>query len=363
METSGANNARLTNNPDAGLAARGKPRGVVLLRLGVSVLLIGYIVWRTNWADVGAVLGQSDPLFVALSFLIGPVLVSSSSWKWSMLLNALGVRVRLIQLYVLYEIGGFFGNVLPTNVGGDVVRATSLARATARYGESVSSIFVERYTGLAALVLMALVSVPLNLDLSLDPRVIGSVAFATGGYIVLLVLVVNPNYLPWLWRRPLPGPASRLLGKIQGFQADVRAYRNHPRVLFKALLVSLLWNVGATLNVYLSARALGGDVSFAGLLVTVPLILTITMVPISLGGIGLSEWAYMFAFTQIGVGAPLGLSVALLLRVKSILTGGLGAGFFALGLAGFNHPAVAQPAPVAARAEAIAPPIKADWSK
>ncbi|MGA7671550.1 MAG: hypothetical protein WBW04_14075, partial [Nitrolancea sp.] len=52
---------------------------------------------------------------------------------------------------------------------------------------------------------------------------------------------------------------------------------------------------------------------------------------ISVGGIGLNEWAYSFVFAQIGAGAPTGLLVAFLLRAKSIVVGGVGGALYGLG--------------------------------
>ncbi len=70
--------------------------------------------------------------------------------------------------------------------------------------------------------------------------------------------------------------------------------------------------------------AFSSDANFTGILVAVPAILLIMNLPISIGGIGLMEFAYTFTFELIGFSAVLGLSTALLIRVKTFIDGGAG---------------------------------------
>jgi uncharacterized membrane protein YbhN (UPF0104 family) len=56
----------------------------------------------------------------------------------------------------------------------------------------------------------------------------------------------------------------------------------------------------------------------------VPLMLVLFMIPISLGGIGLQEWAYYFVLGMVGVPSAVGLSLGLLYRARAIGFGLLG---------------------------------------
>ena len=85
----------------------------------------------------------------------------------------------------------------------------------------------------------------------------------------------------------------------------------------------------AVVNVFVSGMAFGVLVRFDVLIVVVPVVLVISMLPISLGGIGLQEWAYVFTFAAAGVGGSVGLLVALLMRLKSLVNGLIGAALYA----------------------------------
>ena len=311
-------------------SSRARARLGTVVRVLVSIALLVFVFRRTSWSDITSLVSQTSPWFLVLSIFVGMFINWLSAWKWGLLLRTSDIEVPVPRLFFLYVVGGFFNNVFPTNVGGDLVRVAAVARATPKRAAALSSVFMERFTGVTILVALSLICLLLNPDLR-DIRIISATAVATGAYLVLLILILTPRYLNFIERRRIPKSARKVLGKVHGFQTAVRQYRNHPRVLIQTLALSVLWYVGAALNVYVSALAFGRTVSFPLLLISVPLVLTITMMPISVGGIGLNEWAYSFVFAQIGAGAPTGLLVAFLLRAKSIVVGGVGGALYGLG--------------------------------
>ena len=60
------------------------------------------------------------------------------------------------------------------------------------------------------------------------------------------------------------------------------------------------------------------------MLVATPIIMLIMNIPLSVGNIGLMEFAYAEVFTLMGYSPALGLSVAILMRIKSLVDGAMG---------------------------------------
>ena len=75
----------------------------------------------------------------------------------------------------------------------------------------------------------------------------------------------------------------------------------------------------AIVNVYVSARAFVEAPGIYDIALSVPIIMVIMNLPVSIGGIGLMKSAYTFVFDVIGIGVGVGLSTALLMRVKTII--------------------------------------------
>ena len=106
------------------------------------------------------------------------------------------------------------------------------------------------------------------------------------------------------------------------------AYRHQPRSLLVAGLNSLLFYALAVINVWVSALAFDSEVSLAAMIAAVPVILLIMNLPVSIGGIGLMEFAYTFTFELIGYSSALGFSTALLMRLKTFIDAGIGGGIY-----------------------------------
>ena len=80
----------------------------------------------------------------------------------------------------------------------------------------------------------------------------------------------------------------------------------------------------AVVNVYVTALAFDREVQFLQLLLAVPLIMFIMNLPVSIGGLGLMEFAFVFIFELFGYGGGLALSTAVMMRLKSFADAGLG---------------------------------------
>ena len=90
-------------------------------------------------------------------------------------------------------------------------------------------------------------------------------------------------------------------------------------------MLSLLFHILTVFNVYLAALVVGWQqVDFSVLFVVVPVVLLISMVPITPSGMGVQEGAFMFFLQGAGATAEQALACGLALRVKVLLLGAFG---------------------------------------
>lgn len=299
------------------------------LKTFVSIILIAYVFHKVGWSQLLLTLKNTNGVFLALCVSITPILILISSSKWQILLRAQGIKVSLPRLFFLYLVGYFFNNVLPSNVGGDIVRAYELSKYTTKKAESLASVFLERFTGLTALIFFALIAYFISVSSVADNRLTLAIGIAALGYLSILTLILNRKILGFVEKKVKYKVVKKVMEKFTKFQDAIKAYKNKKRTLVYAMVNSVIFYVIAVANVYLGCLAFGTNISFTKLLLVVPLVLVISMIPITIGGIGLSEWAYVFAFTSlVGATASLGLSVALLMRAKNLSFGLIGGVFF-----------------------------------
>ena len=106
----------------------------------------------------------------------------------------------------------------------------------------------------------------------------------------------------------------------------VKRHNNHRIAVVTALGVSLIYHVANTVTVYCFLLAADSQVDFVPLIFITTLVAMLTMIPISINGIGLQEASYVVGLEYIGIAGPAALLIAVLARVGLVvqsLFGGL----------------------------------------
>jgi uncharacterized protein (TIRG00374 family) len=300
-------------------APAGGLRAATFVKAAVSAALIFFLVRRVSWGELAAMLRQTDLFWVLLSVPVGVVPIAISSLKWRILLRAKGKPVPFVLCFNLYFVGNFINNFFPSTIGGDLFRSYEVGREVGDRALALASVFVERFTGMSALTAIALVAFVSNLSSFRDPRFALALGAGLVTYVGVTVAVLLPGPLAWGLRRFPAGLPGRLIGKLVRVQSAIHDYRGQTRAIVTALALSLLFYLAAMVNIYVCSRAFGVELPARTLLVIVPVIMFISSLPISVGGLGLLEWAFFFTFGASGAGSSPGLLVGLLIRANSLL--------------------------------------------
>ncbi len=300
------------------------------LKLTVSIALLVYcfsrVGWASLWTEIAGAHAGWAAAYVGVSFLATLV----SALKWHVLAIARGMTATRSKLTLLYMVGYFFNNILPTSIGGDVVRAYELGKPDGKQAEAMASVFMERLTGLTALIIFALITV------IIDPRFLGdikltlAILFVCVGYLSIVILVFQRSALRLLQERITFSPVQRLLGKIQKLQEAILLYQHEQQALWISMVYSVIFYVISVWIVYAGCLTFGFAPHLGELFLVVPIMHILFMIPISLGGIGLQEWAYTVVLGMLGVPSAIGLSVALLYRTRTIVFGLIGGALYPL---------------------------------
>lgn len=307
-----------------------KGRLFTLLKIAVSVGLIGYLLSRVDLQALWNLVVAADPLLLLLALGLYLAAITAGCLKWRTLLAPLGMQASFRNLLAYTFVGLFFGNVLPSNVGGDVVRAYDLATASGRPEEAAISVLVDRLTGMIAFFAAAVVMAAVTLVVlggSLEMEVI--VAWVLVGFAALLLGVAL------LFSRRLTSRGAFLfdLPFLQAFRPvatrvfhALQVYRNSYAAVVRALIISLGVMLISSCTQWAISQALHLGVPGLYFFLFNPLIAFVLIVPISVNGIGLKEAAFVFFFGLVGVPQGAALSISLVFHgiiVASSLPGGL----------------------------------------
>ena len=307
-----------------------------LLKWGFTLGLVLYAFSKAGLFDVSGrekflqMLTEVRIQYLILSVLILFILNFSSSIKWYMLLKSRGIRIELWRVYAFYNMGRFFNLILPTSLGGDIVRIYQLGKHTGKNHTAAASVIVERFTGMLTLMIMAAIAVVLNFNLFNQSWL--NIALITGIILISFIawLIFDPNSVNLFQK--LIGEKIRIVNKIflkiEKLRRPIFEFKEDRNALFWAIINSIIFQFLAVINVWLSAKAFGDELTLAGLMVAVPVILFIMNIPFSIGGIGLMEFAYVFTLPLFGASTSLALSTVLLIRAKSIIDSVFGGIFY-----------------------------------
>lgn len=279
-------------------AGRAAWRGLTSLpgRLVVTACLLVLIGLKIDWDAVGSSLDEAGWQWfalgvgaVALSFAIG-------AYRWTLLLAAADLAVSRPRALRVFFVGAFTNNLLPTGFGGDLVRSVMIAPRGPRLARSITSVLVDRISALGCLIAVGWIG------LALDPgavpgRLVGllaivSVAGAVG--LALAIALVRRGRIG----RWLPG---RLRPWASEAAAVLRAYLGAPALLARVALIGISFQAVLVCAMWLLARTIGLELALALLAVTLPLVLVATLLPISVGGFGVREGAFVALLGTAGV--------------------------------------------------------------
>ena len=295
----------------------------ISLRVALVVALFAWIFKRVDFAEFARTLRAADARFLALAAVAILLSQLTAGWRWHRLLQAAGARWTFPQDFAVYGAGLLLGLFIPTGVGGDVYRVARVRTSGTGLARGAATILLERAIGLLALLLLGIGFVWSHPGTRPWAILFGAGALAgLAGLATLWIPGGIEAVARVLDRFPGRGLGDRLRGAFPG-DAMSRLHGAIPGTLLLSLL-NHAWLL--TVNVLL-ARGLGLGAPWTAICAAVPIVLLAAQIPITPGGAGVREAAYVFFFARIGVGEAPALALALgwfALLVFASLLGALG---------------------------------------
>jgi len=277
-----------------------------ILRWFVMLLAIGLLIWlltAEGWGDIYAAFRQVALWRLGLVVLLTLISRLAVAGRWHALLRGADIKTSYAQTVRITFAGLFASNFLPTTIGGDLVRLGGGIRLGYDRAIVLASLVVDRLvgmTGMALAVPLALLGIPAS-------------ALTQGkmGALPGLLLVGTWREHPWVHRL---GAALRHL-----WEALTR-WIGRPMSLLLALVFTLIHMLCTFGSVALILGGMNQTASFwlIGGLWSIGYF--ITLLPISVNGIGTQELAITFLYTRfVGISSDSSLALALFMRALPML--------------------------------------------
>jgi glycosyltransferase 2 family protein len=306
-----------------------KNRKIILLvlRLAISVSLI-IILIKTQLKDFDIAvetLKSASIGLLLLAFLTHLIGVWITAERWRILLRTQDISLGAGTLSITVLTGFFFSNFLPTTIGGDVYRIyDSSKRAQITVEKAASVILVERLSGVVSAATYAVVALFLGFTAIGDQPIIIPIIIFFAISIIIAFLIINPSILKLDRLVNRIRFLKKIRERLKNIYDTLKTFKKFKLVLLLALFYSFALQFMVILNYYLSARALGIGLGLVVYIFIVPVVAVISMLPISIGGIGLRENSLVFILVAMGVVNEKAAVFSLIIFAMWIALGALG---------------------------------------
>jgi len=296
------------------------------IRLVVAAGLLGYLFRRVPMEGVAATLAEARPMEVAaacVAFLGGVFLASQ---RLELLTDRLGLKLSLRRLFAVNLGTGFYGLFLPGGtLTGGAIRYYKITRTEGQRVRALAAIAFERIVATLFLCVMGVALWAVELPTENGPLgVVMSVALAA---VLVLYLSLASSHVSIVLMSVLTrlGLASMASGVRKLFDAFQQYQKLSRGSITAVAALSIGVHAAGILAYRLLGASVGIDVSFVTIGWIRSAVLLITMLPVSIGGFGVREGAFLMLLRPYGASGEQALALSLLVfAVRLIVFGGLG---------------------------------------
>lgn len=303
------------------LAIQNKKYIKILFKIFISAVFLFWVIFKVDWLSVLKDIREIDIFYLIFYVAIVIFGMVISAYKWKLLAEFKGIKLKLFDYFKFYLTGTFINNFMPSFIGGDTFKAYQIGKEQGKYKEAVSSVVMDRITGLFGATILAIFFTLLNFKNVINNRtliIVNSLILLS--FLVDIIIAKIRHYSFWSYfKKYFPD-------KFVAFVIDLGSYNNSSRILKKTIVLGIIFNfVGMALANYILFLAFGIKIGILNYLSVIFLISIVSSVPISINNIGIKEWAYITFFGVFGLSSSGVIAVAITSRIIQMLLS-----FFAL---------------------------------
>ena len=290
----------------------------------LGLILLGVLLTRLDLPQVYLTLRKANlPLMAIALFTIVPLILVKTI-RWQVILRSQKIYFQLWPAFLAYFGSLFIGFLTPGRLG-EFIKAIHVSReGQVSPARAFSSVLADRLFDLYALLFVGGMAL---LTLTAGKTGIGVVLGAMALITVPITLFLNETTFGWLQRggSKWGGPVAQRLFGSTGWLQEIR------EGLRQLTFVKLIITIGLTALAYLIffgqgyllALALELPVGFGPVSYAIALGSLVTLLPISISGLGTREAAMIAYLGTVGVTAEVALSFSLLVSLIFYIGGGL----------------------------------------
>ena len=265
---------------------------MTLLQAGVTLFLLWLLFHDpAKRQQMVEALHTANLVWLMPGFLSFGLVLFIGTIRWNLLMQVQGIKLGFLRVWQLVMIGMFFNLCLPGGGGGDLVKVFFAMREAPKSKSAVFlSIVADRSTGMFALILVSIGvfgyfhGILMSLPMVRAFLLVVGIIFGGFMFLIILGLIIDRYHLANRLPAKMPGYAA-VLDIARAFSVYARAWK----AIVIAIGLSLLLNLFIFSTAIFAAFAFVGNPGASAMTSVIPIVNTISSLPISLAGIGVRE--------------------------------------------------------------------------
>lgn len=292
-----------------------------LLKVVISVGGLAYIFWKVPFAEVcGHWTAQALPWILLILFCtVFSMAIQANRWRGLLLEE--GKKIKFRTFYAYIALGYFFNNLLPSGFGGDAVKTIAFGKRFGNIANSVAAVAISRVMGLLAMFLCFFATLPFVVARYNIPAIYTGAVCAVA--LVSVLVIVGGLFSDKI---KLPTGLTAKVPFLLKLQNAFSIYRGYKKAFLLSGLDSVWLQISSIAIHYAYFQAVGVPVDLATITVFMTITITVSMLPISINGIGIREGVNVSLFTGLlGIPADTVLAAALIGYIPMLFQAAQGA--------------------------------------
>lgn len=288
----------------------------------ISIVLFIYLIYKQGWNEFYQILKSAKISLLFFGLFLLFISRFFVSLRWHILLKAIKRDIRFSDSLKITYAGLFASNFLPTSIGGDLVRYLGTIQAKVESALALASLIMDRAVGFAGMAVL----LPGGIYYLKNPFTsqIFSPASLNSISLGFLFTWINKTF-------------KKFIELIRKVIHDLFFWIKYPKNLFLSFFASLAHESFVFGTLWFFLKAIDEKVPFFVIASLYSLSYIVTLIPLSIGGLGIQEMSITYLFSHFGGVSIQGAIILATLTRMSYLLNSLPGAFFLPSIINVQH--------------------------
>ena len=325
-----------------------KKHFLTCIKFLVAIVCLGVIFQKIGFAEVAQHFTE-----ISLPWFLGALTLGLANrflmaWRWLILLRARSISATYLEIVRIIFISNFVGMLIPVSVGVDAIRLYQIQKAKSDISNTSGSLVADRLISILMLCLLSIAGVTmcrshienthmLNTLLVVSFSLIGIIYIITANWTYSLCAKIGDHLISKLESastsrqalEPIASSGRKTLSKVTRFHQAIGELTQQPRSILPVAGLTLLVQLSRVAQIHMLFRGLDVSPPWIYEFAFIPMIVLLSLLPISPMGLGIKEGAFVYFFGTLGI-APAALVATSLFTHVIVLLVILPGGYFFL---------------------------------